>query len=167
MGEGNYLVFLTADHGAAHNFKFMEDHKLAAGAWNREKEIAPLLEQELKEKLGVGLQVISGFLAYRLYLNKKYISEQGLDEAKIRKTIVDFLKTAYHVQFVADMEQIQYASIPDIIRSRALMGYHPRRSGDILVVPETGWYEFGRWSSPIGTSHGEWNPYDAHSPLLF
>ena len=24
VGEGNYLVFLTADHGGAHNFKFME-----------------------------------------------------------------------------------------------------------------------------------------------
>ena len=47
------------------------------------------------------------------------------------------------------------------------MGYHYRRSGDILVVPEPGYYTFGRWSSPIGTTHGEWNPYDAHIPLLF
>lgn len=167
VGEGNYLVFLTADHGAAHNFKFMEDHKLAGGAWKWGEEIAPKLAEELKTKCGADLKVISGFLAYRLYLNKKYIAEQGLDEQKIRKTIVDFLKNAYHVQFVADFEQIQTASVPDLIRSRALMGYHPRRSGDILVVPEAGWYEFGKNSSPIGTTHGEWNPYDAHIPLLF
>ena len=167
VGEGNYLVFLTADHGAAHNFKFMQDHKLAGGAWRWWEEIAPQLDQELKTKLGTDLKVISSLLAYRIFLNKQYIAEQGLDEAKVRKTIVDFLKTAYHVQFVADFEHLQDASIPDLIRSRALLGYHPRRSGDIFVIPEAGWYDFGKSSSPIGTTHGEWNPYDAHIPLLF
>lgn len=167
VGKGNYLVFLTADHGAAHNFKFMEDHKLAGGAWKWSELIAPKLEEVLAEKLGTDLRVISDFLAYRIFLNKAFIAEQGLDEAKVRKTIVDFLKTAYHVQFVVDFEQIQNASIPDLIRSRALLGYYPRRSGDILVIPESGWYEFSKWSSPIGTTHGEWNPYDAHIPLLF
>ena len=167
VGEGNYLLFLTADHGAAHNFQYMEDHKLAGGAWKWKEEILSQLEEELKVKLGVDLQVISGFMAYRLYLNKKYIAEKGLDEAKVRKVIVDFIKTAPHVQFVADFEQIQTAGLPDLIRYRALMGYHPRRSGDIIVVPEAGWYEFGKWSSPTGTTHGEWNPYDAHIPLLF
>ena len=167
VGEGNYLLFLTADHGAAHNFQYMEDHKLAGGAWKWKEEILSQLEEELKVKLGVDLQVISGFMAYRLYLNKKYIAEKCLDEAKVRKVIVDFIKTAPHVQFVADFEQIQTAGLPDLIRYRALMGYHPRRSGDIIVVPEAGWYEFGKWSSPTGTTHGEWNPYDAHIPLLF
>ena len=33
VGQGNYLVFLTADHGGAHNFQFMLDHKLPAGKW--------------------------------------------------------------------------------------------------------------------------------------
>jgi phosphopentomutase len=32
---------------------------------------------------------------------------------------------------------------------------------------EPGFYNFSRWSSPVGTTHGEWNPYDAHIPLLF
>jgi len=47
------------------------------------------------------------------------------------------------------------------------MGYHPRRSGDILLFCEPGYYEYGSWSSPVGTTHGAWNPYDAHIPLLF
>ena len=36
-----------------------------------------------------------------------------------------------------------------------------------LVDMEAGYYEFGKWSSPIGTTHSAWNPYDAHIPLLF
>jgi hypothetical protein len=57
--------------------------------------------------------------------------------------------------------------VPPLIRDRALLGYHPRRSGDILVVLEPNYYTYGKWSSPVGTTHGEWNPYDAHIPLLF
>ena len=167
VGEGNYILFLTADHGAAHNFQFMQDNKLAGGAWKWDEEIALKLNQVLNEKFGEGQKIISATMAYRIFLNKKYIAEQGLNEALVRKTIVDYLKTAPHVQFVADFEQVQNAGLPDIIRYRALMGYHPRRSGDIFIVPEAGWYEYGRWSSPVGTTHGEWNPYDAHIPLLF
>ena len=69
--------------------------------------------------------------------------------------------------FAADFEKLQTTSMPDLLRNRALMGYHPRRSGDLLVILEPGWYEFGKGSSPVGTTHGEWNPYDAHIPLLF
>ena len=38
VGEGNYLVFLTADHGGAHNFQYMIDHKLGGGAWKGDEE---------------------------------------------------------------------------------------------------------------------------------
>ena len=33
VGKGNYLLFLTADHGGAHNYQWMIDHKLNGGAW--------------------------------------------------------------------------------------------------------------------------------------
>ena len=38
---------------------------------------------------------------------------------------------------------------------------------DLLIIAEPGYYEYGDWSSPVGTTHGSWNPYDAHIPLLF
>jgi len=167
VGEGNYLVFLTADHGAAHNFQYMIDHKLNGGAWKWQEEISQGLGAYLKETIGVGMEVVSSFNAYRLYLNKKYIAGQGLELEKVKQAIVTYLQTAPHVVFAVDFEKLQTASIPDLIRYRAQMGYQPRRSGDILIVLEPGHYEFGKWSSPVGTTHGEWNPYDAHIPLLF
>lgn len=50
VGEGNYLVFLTADHGAAHNFKFMEDHKLGGGAWKWDELYVSEVTKRLTEK---------------------------------------------------------------------------------------------------------------------
>ena len=167
VGQGNYLVFLTADHGAAHNFQWMKDHGLNGGAWNMWQDVAPLLEQQLKDKLGTDLKVISSINSYRIYLDHAYIAQQGLDAEKVKQTIINFLRTSPNIVFAVDFEKIQTASLPDLLRYRALMGYHPRRSGDILLVLEPGYYEFGKWSSPVGTTHGEWNPYDAHIPLLF
>lgn len=31
VGKGNYLVFLSADHGAAHSVGFMQAHKMPTG----------------------------------------------------------------------------------------------------------------------------------------
>jgi len=42
-------------------------------------------------------------------------------------------------------------------------GYFPKRSGDIQIVFKPGYIEGGS----AGTTHGAWNPYDAHIPLLF
>lgn len=169
VGEGNYLAFLTADHGAAHNFQWMQDHGLNGGAWKVLDEYAPKLDQYLKEQLGeaASLKVVAMVNSYRIFLDHAYIAQQGLDIEKVKEAIVKFVRTAPHVVFAADFEKIQTSSLPDLLRYRALMGYHPRRSGDILLILEPGWYEFGKSSSPVGTTHGEWNPYDAHIPLLF
>lgn len=167
VGEGNYLLFLTADHGAAHNFKWMEDHGFNGGAWNYKQDFAPGLEARLKDKLGADLSVIAAVNSYRIFLNRDYIAEKDLDEDDVKEVIIDYLQKLPHVVFAVDFRKLQTSSLPDLLRQRALMGYHPRRSGDILFILEPGYYEFGKSSSPVGTTHGEWNPYDAHIPLLF
>ena len=169
VGKGNYIVFLTADHGGAHNFQWMQDHKLAGGAWKVKEDVTnDALNAYLKEKLGADNSIINGIYAYRVFLNHGRIAELGLDLEKVKQTLIDYFRQMPHVQFVMDFEKVNTWSVPDILRSRALLGYHPHRSGDLLLVLEAGWYEF--WtggSSPTGTTHGEWNPYDAHIPLLF
>lgn len=170
VGEGNYLLFLTADHGAAHNYQFMIDHKMNGGAWRTDDEVMKeKLDVCLKENFGatVDRSIINGFLGYRVYLNHGKIKALGLDLQKVKEVLVEYFSQVPHVQFVMDFEKVNTWSVPDALRNRALLGYHPHRSGDLLLVLEAGYYEFGKWSSPIGTTHGEWNPYDAHIPLLF
>ena len=170
VGEGNYLLFLTADHGAAHNYQFMIDHKMNGGAWRTDDEVMKeKLDVCLKENFGatVDRSIINGFLGYRVYLNHGKIKALGLDLQKVKEVLVEYFSQVPHVQFVMDFEKVNTWSVPDALRNRALLGYHPHRSGDLLLVLEAGYYEFGKWSTPIGTTHGEWNPYDAHIPLLF
>ena len=166
VGQGNYIVFLTADHGASHNNNFLNEHKIPAGKWPApdRKDNA---EEYVKQQLGNRKNVIADEMDYRYFLNKKSIKEQGLEYEKVKQTVIEYLRQAPNVCFVVDYERAAQVGVPALIRERALMGYNFRRSGDILAVPNPNYYTFGSWSSEVGTTHGEWNPYDAHIPLLF
>ena len=166
VGKGNYIVFLTADHGAAHNIQFMEDHQLHAGKWLSEN-LRKELDAYVASKLGNTKSVILGILDYRLFLDKEGIRQQGLDYQRVKEVIIEYLQQSQNLSFVVDAEKIATSAIPPVIRDRMLLGYNYHRGGEIYVVPEPGYYEYGSWSSPVGTTHGEWNPYDAHIPLLF
>lgn len=166
VGAGNYLVFLTADHGAAHNFQFMLDNKLHGGKW-LSSDIKKGVEAAIAKKLGNTKPVIADEVDYRYFLDRNAIDDQGLDYEQVKAAAIEWLRQAPNVCYVVDYEKAAQAGVPPLIRDRALLGYHPRRSGDILVVVEPGYYNYGSWSSPIGTTHGAWNPYDAHIPLLF
>ena len=43
-------------------------------------------------------------------------------------------------------------------------GYYFKRSGQVLIILTPGWYDA---YSKTGTTHGTWNPYDTHIPLLW
>lgn len=166
VGKGNYLVFLSADHGAAHNSLFMQEHKLNGGSWESATLLANL-EKFVSSKLGNTKNVVLGILDYRFFLDHQAIADQGLDLQRVKDVVVEYLRQCLHISFVVDYEKAATSPIPSIIRDRILMGYNPHRSGDIVVCLDPGYYEVGFWSSPVGTTHGEWNPYDAHIPLLF
>ena len=166
VGRGNYLAFLTADHAAAHNYQFMRDHKLAAGKWSS-GDVREELEKYVSQQLGNSKPVLLGVADYRYFLDHQGIAQQGLQLQRVKDVVMDFLRQCPNIHFVVDFEKAATAPVPAFLRERILCGYNFRRSGDIIVCLEPGFYEFGSWSSPVGTTHGEWNPYDAHIPLLF
>lgn len=166
VGHGQWLAFLTADHGAAHNYKFMQDNGLHGGKW-LSGEVISGLEQYLSHKCGTSGNVVTGVRDYRFFFDHDAISRMGLDLQRVKDAATEYLRQSPNLSFVIDYEKAAYAPVPDYLRQYILNGYNFRRSGDVIVVPEPGYYDFGSWSSPVGTTHGEWNPYDAHIPLLF
>ena len=61
------------------------------------------------------------------------------------------------------MAHVGEAPIVEPIKSMIINGYNPKRTGAVVIIPEPGWFE----GSEKGTTHGSWNPYDTHLPLLF
>jgi arylsulfatase A-like enzyme len=166
VGRGNYLLFLTADHGAAHNWKFMQDNKLSGGP-SVTDEIKERIYEELASDMGDVHGIIGDIMDYRVFLNWEKIQSLGLITADVPHQIVEALRKEKHVIFACTFEDLATSALPPLLRDRALMGYYPGRSGDIIFFPKPNYYDYGSWSSPIGTTHGHWNPYDAHIPMLF
>ena len=120
VGKGNYLLFLTADHGAAHNFQWMADHKLNGGAWRvREDVMSPELNAYLKDKLGADMSIINGINGYRVFLNHGKIKALGLTVSQVKEALIDYARQLPHVQFVMDFEKVNTWSVPDVLRSRS------------------------------------------------
>ena len=51
----------------------------------------------------------------------------------------------------------------DPMVARLVRGHRPGFSGDVFLVPQPGWIDYGR----TGTTHGSTFPHDTHVPALF
>ena len=161
VGAGNYLVFLTADHGGAHNARFLADHKLQGGVWNTKAEVGAL-NAELERRHQVANLVLD-IDNYRVCLNEPVIRAKGLDEKALRRDCVRFLQGREGVAFAVDIDEAAAAPLPALLRERIINGYYPATSGPVQVILQPGWY-----AGPAGgTTHGTWNPYDSHIPLIW
>ncbi len=162
IGKGEYTVFITADHGVAHNIGYMQKHELPAEFLNS-KAIIDSLNKILTDKFGVQKLVLSG-MNYQVNYDMQKIYGQHLDFDAIKKISVEYLQQQPGIQYAVDVAKIGEAPIPEPIKKMIINGYNFKRSGAVQVVLNAGWFEgYGK----TGTTHGSWNPYDTHIPLVF
>lgn len=160
IGAGKYTVFLTADHGAAHNPTFLTDNKIPAGIFPSSqvlKDLNAVLAKEFNEdKLVISLS------NYQVSLDNRLIAKNKLDEAAIRAACVKYLRSRDDVAFAVDMDKVEESTVPEPLKRRIINGYSREHSGVIQIVTQPGYFS----GSPTGTNHGTWNPYDAHIPFV-
>ncbi len=165
VGRGNYLLFLSADHGAAHNPNFMKEKKQPAGGWDA-RAARNAMNKAIEDELGID-DAVKAIYDYRVYLDHSKIDSAGVDPAKVKKVALDVLSREKDLLLAVDYDNVEAASIPAFLKERIINGYHRGRSGDILVMTHAGHLAFKVNEDYIGTSHSAWNPYDSHIPLVF
>lgn len=165
IGSENYLVFLTADHGGAHSLGYMEKYNLPTGIWDT--DLVKRLNEVLLKETGVNQLVnpdLDVAINYQINYDRDKIKQHALDVDTINKTSVNFLQRQPGIMYAVDVTRIGTAPIPRRIKEMIINGYNYKRSGTVQIIPEPGWMpEYSRQ----GTTHGGWNPYDTHIPLLF
>lgn len=164
VGQGNYLVFLTADHGGTYSEPHMQARRMMSGRFYSNTTLEETNAQ-LQHRFGVA-DLLRTQMGYTFYLNNDAIARAGLDRDAVKTAIVNIMGNRPEVMWAVDAERVNDASIPQEIRERIIKGYHHKRSGEIFVLPVTGYYS--SWSGDErGTQHGSWNQSDSHIPLLF
>ena len=163
VGKNNYTLFLSADHGVAHVPGFLAKHKIPnGGVVGSESE--KKLNAYLKEKFSVD-SLCLGSGNYQFYLNHNLIEEKKLDYDDILKHTISFLQKINGVDRALEYADLQEAMLPKALKEQFINGYYPSRCGDVLVILKPGFID-DEYDNK-GTTHGIWNPYDAHIPLLF
>jgi predicted AlkP superfamily pyrophosphatase or phosphodiesterase len=160
FGRGNYTSFLSADHGVAEVPGFNEDHKLPGKPWDDVK-LAEKLNAACKVKFGIEKTVIS-MANYQVAIDPKVISETNTRDA-IVTFMLPIIEKEPGIARVFDIQKLSETTLPDVQKKMLENGYYPKRSGDVQIILEPGWIDMG----DKGTTHGLWNPYDAHIPLLW
>ncbi|MFZ1784262.1 MAG: alkaline phosphatase PafA [Ferruginibacter sp.] len=161
LGAGNYLFFLTADHGVAHIPAFLEEHNIPAGTFN-DNDIINQINGAIEKTYGIK-KAVRTVMNYQVYLNTDSIEVSGKDPEAIKKTVINVLKQQPFIIAAFATEDIMLAALPQPQKEMMINGYNPKRSGDIQFTFKPGYFDGGS----KGTTHGLWNPYDAHIPLLW
>ncbi|MDB5231672.1 MAG: Type phosphodiesterase / nucleotide pyrophosphatase [Chitinophagaceae bacterium] len=162
IGKGNYTIFLTADHGAAHNTDFLKDHRIPSGLWDDGttlKNLNKLLQEKYKQE-----QLVISLVNYQVNLNNILITKEKINIDSIKQDCITYLQKLPGVAYVVDMAQAQSVNIPERLRTRIVNGYYKERSGAIQVILKPGWFT-GKIGH--GTSHESPYPDDSHIPLIF
>ncbi len=158
VGKGQYLVFLSADHGVAHIPGFMKENNLPGGGINTNQWLNDM-KKAMQEKFGND-KIIAGTDNYQVYLNHSLIDTLKLDEGAVKKWCIRFISKLDGIARVFDVHEIADVPLNAKEKDMFVNGFYPSRSGDIQYVLQPGWIDGGN----SGTTHGLWNPYDAHIP---
>ena len=163
IGRGNYLLFLSADHGGTHSYPRMTSHGLPSACWYN-PEALTAANQVLKQQFGVD-SLLKAEMEYTFYLNQEVIDGARLDRDQVMRAACQALEQPEEIQWAIDVSRIDTYPIPSILKERIKLGYFPERSGEIYIVPRTGVYA-GKteWD---GSNHGTWSQSDSHIPLIF
>ncbi len=161
IGKGKYLIFLTADHGVAHIPGFAKEQKIPAGAVGN-AVIARQLNDSIKKDFGLS-NVIESVMNYQLYLNETALQNWKQDRRILKDYIIQKLLQHPGISHAFDLSTLRSFPLPQKVQHMVANGYNQKRSGDIQFIFKPQWFD----GSSRGTTHGVWNPYDSHIPLLW
>lgn len=162
VGKGQYTVFLSADHGVAHTPEFMQENKLPGGRVYMNTLVSNL-NKTLADKYKINTIIVSDD-NYQLHLNHPALDSVKLDEEEVIDWIIKQLSADTGIERVFALEDLNEVPLPARIRTMLNNGYYPRRNGEIQLILKPNYIDA---FSATGTTHGLWNPYDTHIPLLW
>ena len=164
-GKNNYLLFLSSDHGVAHNPDFLKEHNMPAAKFDAKemiKEINDSLEKKFSVKGG-----IARYDNFQLYVNYNAFRDkedsESIENVAIVNYVIQLLNRKPYILEAYNLHNLSNINLQEPLKQISLNSYYSQRSGDIQVIPRPNFFDGGK----TGTTHGDWNPYDTHIPLVF
>ena len=161
VGAGQYVAFLSSDHGVAQVPGFMQENRLP-GATMDEVPYINEMQPLLKQQFGAEKLILSSY-NYQIHLDHRLMDSLKINAKAVKDWVVAFLEKKPSIARAFDVDEVMLEPMPKKVREMIANGYFPTRSGDVQFILKPHWIDGGT----RGTTHGLWYPYDAHIPLLW
>ncbi|GHA66010.1 alkaline phosphatase PafA [Pontibacter akesuensis] len=163
VGKGEVLFFLTSDHGAAHVPDYLASLKAPSGL-AVSKTVRDSTDLFLDELYGKG-DWVERYMNQQIYLNRSLIESKKLSLEDVQQRVADYVLRFDGVMRTVTASKIQGGNWGAGMMARVENGYNARRSGDVILLLEPGWFE--GYNGRTGTTHGSYSNYDTHVPLVW
>jgi predicted AlkP superfamily pyrophosphatase or phosphodiesterase len=159
--KSKILVFLTSDQAVAYPAAAANPStKIAGGTFSPSLAIS-LLRSYLNVSYGQA-DWIHSYNAGMVYLNHSLIEANKVPLEDIQRKSSRFLNQVSGIAGTVTEDVMLRNHFSDGILSRIQAGFHPKRSGDIMMYLQQGWHE-----RSMSGDHIHLISYDQHVPLIF
>ena len=165
VGQGEYTVFLTADHGAPNVPNYLKSKRIPAGLFDESKMFNDM-NAYLFALYNVEKLVLSR-INNQIYLDHKKIEKYHLNLKKVKEKVASQLlkyKLIDKVYITSNINQLE--GLDGYLENLLQNGHNQKRSGDVIFVYTPGVFKDTLWNR-TGTDHHTGLNYDTHVPLLF
>jgi len=160
-GLANLTIVLSADHGVAPIVGEAQRAGFHAGVYV-DSVLQKLAEDALDAAFGPADWVLA-LSEDNLYLNLETLKAKGVEAAKAEEVAATALASSPGIYAAYTREQALHGQLPQTeIGRRIARSFHPRRSGEVMIVPEPFWVPGGL----NGATHGTPYSYDTSVPVL-
>ncbi|WP_397300298.1 alkaline phosphatase PafA [Nonlabens ulvanivorans] len=161
VGNDNYTVFLTADHGAVNNPAYLQSQGIAAGYFENDA-LEQFLTAQLKIKYN-NEKIIKKISNSQVFLDYEQLEMAQLKSEDVQRFLSSLLTNYKSIDKVFTREALTNSNFTNGVGALIQNGFHHKRSGDVVYVLEPGVISYSR----TGSTHGSSQSYDTHVPLLF
>jgi predicted AlkP superfamily pyrophosphatase or phosphodiesterase len=161
IGPGEYLLFLTSDHGANDVPAYLNSQKIPAGIAD-DKLMFKASQDFLKERFGIENAILK-YYNEQFYLDHELIRASSNDLEQVSRALAHFVLQFEGVAETHSTYDLMRAEFTEGLMGRVQRGINMQRSGDVLVIYQPSWMKYGI----VGTHHGSGYSYDTHIPALF
>ncbi len=168
VGLDNTLFVLSADHGGPEAPPDMQQYGFESRyvdpeSWETEAGFAAL-----KNRFGIGKELIQHFNPPYVYLDRELIAEKGLSQGDVEEAVAAELIKFDGIALAVSSTAMKSGQLPDTSLLRLVLNnFSPRRSGDVYVVfsPNCFISEFD--GAAVAVTHGSPWRYDTFVPVIF
>ncbi|WP_233635781.1 alkaline phosphatase family protein [Hymenobacter setariae] len=161
VGKGNYTVFLTADHGASEVTRYLADHQLPVGTFDR-RGAYQAANAYLVSQFGPG-QWLEKEINNTYFFNRSLLAQRKIELPHAQQVLAEFMREQPGIAQVNTTTQLLNGGYTTGLEAKLVASLYYPRYGDVHYELLPGWTgDIG-----VGASHGTGYAYDSHVPLLW